>query len=453
MTIFKYNRSFLLSIILTHLFISSSGQIVKEYMDLQIHTSMHIPYPMFGKAFTYFEKGHDPHLTYKHTLKNVCYANYLEHNSGSRIIINGALGHEFVKSAKKARKLVMKQIDFVNRFAEEHSDNFVVAKTPAEVREYINNTNKTVIIHSIENGRKLVNSAEDAKFWAGQGVSFITLIHLADINYGGGAIWIGLAPKIINLRGVLRKNENRRLTEEGKQAILWLANAGIMTDVTHMCDQTRKDAIAFMTENKIPTLSTHAGFRPIQNHDLGLDSSDIINIYKGNGLVGLASSGKFLKPHHPDKKYKSQIDGLESYCNGSIDSYKFTYNAMKDLIENNISSIFNDSTKTLTTLTEEEKVKIAIGYQSDFNGWLDHHRPRYGKKGCYDEANIPDTAFKKIETIGLAHPGMMEEHWNLLEKEGVDLEPIKLSSEKFLQMWEYLQNRKTLSGTTTTLIR
>ena len=97
-----------------------SGQIVEEYLDLQIHTSMHIPYPIFGKALTYFDKDKEPHLTYKHTLKNVSYANYLEHNKGSRIIINGALGHEYVKSAKKARKLIMKQIAYVNKFAEEH---------------------------------------------------------------------------------------------------------------------------------------------------------------------------------------------------------------------------------------------------------------------------------------------------------------------------------------------
>lgn len=114
---------------------------------------------------------------------------------------------------------------------------------------------------------------------------------------------------------------------------------------------------------------------------------------------------------------------------------------MKNLIENNITLIFNDSSKTLATLTKEEKVRISIGYQSDFNGWIDHDRPRYGKKGCYHTA-IPDSAFIKSETLGLAHPGMMEEHWKLLEKEGVDLEPIRLSSEKFLQMWEFMLDRK-----------
>lgn len=417
------------------------GQIVQEYLDLQIHTSMHIPYPFFGKAFTYFDKNNEPQLSYKHTLKNVCYANYLEHNKGSRIIVNGALGHEYVKSAKKARKLILKQIDFVNQFAKEHAEQFVVAKNPQEVREYLKNTDKTIIIHSIENGRMLVNSAEDAQFWASQGVAFITLVHLVDVNYGASAIWIGLAPKLVNLKGVIRKNSKRGLTNEGKQAILWLADAGIMTDVTHMSDQTRKEAIAFMAQHNIPPISTHAGYRPIQNHDLGLDENDVINMYKANGLVGLANSGKFLKAYHPYQEHKNKMDSLSCFCEGSIDSYKYTYNAMKKLIEDSVPVIFKDPSKTWESLTEEEKVRVSIGYQSDFNGWLDHHRPRYGKKGCYQTA-IPDSAFIKMETIGLAHPGMMEEHWNLLEKEGVDLEPIRLSSEKFLQMWQFLLDRK-----------
>ena len=45
----------------------------------------------------------------------------------------------------------------------------------------------------------------------------------------------------------------------------WLANAGIMTDLTHMSDQTRKDALSFMEAENIP---------PIVTHDLVDDSKD-----------------------------------------------------------------------------------------------------------------------------------------------------------------------------------
>ena len=131
-------------------------------------------------------------------------------------------------------------------------------------------------------------------------------------------------------------------------------------------------------------------------------------------------------PYKPRADYQGKLDSLESYCNGSIDSYKFTYEEVKAFLEKNLS--------------EEEVSNLSIGFQTDFNGWLNHHHGRYGKDGCY-EAN-PDSTYEAIEIEGLAHPGLLESHWRLLEKEGVDLEPIKRSSEKFLQMWElFLANK------------
>ena len=88
--------------------------------------------------------------------------------------MTGALTQENIASKKRGRKVIMKQIKFIDDYAAEHSDDFAVAKTPQEVRELIYNTDKTIFIHSIEGGKRLVNSQEDAKFWAGQGVAFIT---------------------------------------------------------------------------------------------------------------------------------------------------------------------------------------------------------------------------------------------------------------------------------------
>ncbi|MCB0502855.1 MAG: hypothetical protein KDD32_09220, partial [Bacteroidetes bacterium] len=77
----------------------------------------------------------------------------------------------------------------------------------------------------------------------------------------------------------------------------------------------------------------------------------------------------------------------------------------------------------------------SIGFQSDFNGWLSHSRPRYGKDGCYPIQK--DSIYREIETKGLAHPGLLNEHWETLINEDVDIEPIKRNAEKFLQLWEY----------------
>lgn len=420
------------------------AQEIREFMDLQSHMTVHIPYGFFGKGLTYFSNEKPPPVNYKHTFRNVNHANFLEHNQGARIIINGALSKEWVSSKKKARRMIVEQIEYVNEFIKNHSDQFALAKTPQEVRALVHNTNKTIVIHSIEGGRRLINSQEDADFWASQGIAYITLVHLLDDENGASAITPGFITRLINLKGGLRKEKNRRLTEHGKQAIQYLANAGIMIDLTHMSELTRKDALDFMIQNKIPPISTHDGFQPVQNNCRGISTADIIRIYQHNGFVSLPLGGRALKPHKSLAPYQNMLDSLrraDCHCEGSIDDYKFTYQVLKQFIENNAALIAADSTLVFGALNDSQKVKYSIGFQSDFNGWVNHNRPRYGKEGCYELAE--GKTYEEIELKGLAHPGLLNEHWNLLLREGVDLEPIKRSSEKFLQLWQYfLDHRK-----------
>lgn len=438
-------RKLLLALIYFFILQPSQAQEIREFMDLQSHMTVHIPYGFFGKGLTYFSDDDPPKSSYKHTFTNVNHANFLENNRGARIIINGALSKEWVTSKKKARRVIVEQIDYVNDFISNHSDKFALAKTPQEVRDLVTNTNKTIVIHSIEGGRRLINSQEDANFWASQGIAFITLVHLLDDENGASAITPGLMTSLINAKGGFRKEKNRRLTEHGKQAIQYLANAGIMTDISHMSELTRKDALDYMFEHNIPPISTHDGFQPIQNSPRGISAEDIIRIYQHNGFVSLPLSGGALKPHKSFPIYQKMLDSLSRagcYCEGSIDDYKFTYQVLKEFIENNASAIAQDSTVVFAELNDSQKVKYSIGFQTDFNGWLNHNRPRYGKDGCYELA--ADREYEEIELKGLAHPGLLNAHWNLLIREGVNLEPIKRSSEKFLQLWQYFLDHRKL---------
>jgi len=265
-------------------------------------------------------------------------------------------------------------------------------------------------------------------------VVFITLVHLMDSRYGASAIKPGFVTTLLNLRAKFRGKKKRGLTEEGRQAIKWLANVGIMTDITHMSDLTRKQTLDFMLENNIAPLVTHDMFKPIQNHPRGMDEEDILKVYLGGGLMSIPNSGVSLEPYKPRDDYRKKLADLKEYCPESIDSYKFTYTALQKFIESNTGVILNDSTIQFSDLSEDQKVSLAIGFQSDFNGWLNHHRPRYGEDGCYTVD--PDTTYEAIDLQGLAHPGLMESHWRLLQNEGVDVNPVKRASEKFLQMWD-----------------
>ena len=418
---------------------------VRAYLDLQMHPTMHFPYPFFSKGFKFYKEGREPKLKFKHQLRNVNYANYYTANNGVNILVTGVLNREEVKNEKRAKKKILRQIEYIENFAEENADQFVLAKSPEEVRALLKTTQKTILLLSIEGGRGLINDQEAAYFWASQGITFITLIHLVDSEYGSSAIKPGFMMHLINLRGTLTSEKRRPgLTTAGRNAIKWLANAGIMTDLTHMSDKTREEALDFMEENGIPPIVTHDFYRPIQNQSRGLSEEQIIRIYRNNGFIGLPISGMALKTYEADEPFASEIDSLKEadcFCDGSIDSYKYTYLAVKKLIESNVPAIEGEENNFISfdSLSEQEKVKFSIGFQSDFNGWVNHSKPRFGKQGCYPikEGQI----YEDIDIKGMANPSMLASQWRVLEKEGVDLDPIRRNTEHFLQLWEYFLDR------------
>lgn len=441
-----FNKAFvnLTALFFVFIFCSSSksvySQEVREYIDLQIHPTMHFSFGFFGKGLEFFDEKNPPKLSYKHQLTNVNYANYWKNNKGIRVFVVGLVIKETIHSEKRAHRLIMEQIAYINKFVSENPNDFIIAKTPSEVRDYIKNTTKTIVVYSIEGGKKLLDKPGDAEFWAKQGVSFVTLVHLRDYNNGGAGIRPGFATTILNLKGYFKKQRKRGLTEKGKNTILALARAGVMTDITHMSDQTREDALNFMESKGIPPIATHDFFKPIQNGPRGISEKHILQIYRNNGLMSLPISAISLMPHKPVAKYKAILDTMKCFCNGSIDSYKFTYLALQKFVEQNVPSLLGNPNKTYNSLSESEKVNFSIGFQTDFNGWANHHRPRYGKQGCYPV--VAGKTYEDIELQGMPHPGLLESHWKLLEKEGVDLSPVKRSSEKFLQLWQYFIDHK-----------
>src|SRR4029434_7519610 len=81
---------------------TAQSQVIHEYMDLQIHPTMHVPHPMFDPGLTYFDEKDPPDLKYKHKFKNVNYANYWEDNKGCRIFVAGFMTRERIRNRQKA---------------------------------------------------------------------------------------------------------------------------------------------------------------------------------------------------------------------------------------------------------------------------------------------------------------------------------------------------------------
>ena len=56
-----------------------------------------------------------------------------------------------------------------------------------------------------------------------------------------------------------------------------------------------------------------------------------------------------------------------------------------------------------------------------------------GPSRCRPRPQLQDKL--EIDTRGLAHTGLLPDHWERLRRDGMDLEPMLRSAERFLQLW------------------
>jgi membrane dipeptidase len=80
------------------------------------------------------------------------------------------------------------------------------------------------------------------------------------------------------------------LSIKGKNLALQLHDAGVILDVSHLCDQSRTDLISL----GIRTVATHCNCRSIQNIPRNLPDDDIREIACSGGVVGVTFVPEFL---------------------------------------------------------------------------------------------------------------------------------------------------------------
>jgi len=404
---------------------SPAAEPILAQIDWQAHPAMHIPWKMFGRGLT--DRGLE-RRTWRHQFRQTVSAPALA-DSGVRILLAAAMAAERARSPRQARRLILRQLEYVEAFVERHPERYALASTPALARELLETTDKTVIIHSIEGGHHLLWQHDDAREWAARGVALITLIHLRDREFGGAALLEGLLGPLINRWGVRarRRGSPRGLTPFGEATIRRLNQAGILVDYSHMAAPALADALALSAREGIPPVLTH--------NDLAIDGpfsitdAQLVEIYR---LGGVFSSGLSANDAIAEVARPPLPDDL---CWGTLEAWGWQHQRVQRVLQEHVAEIFQIPGLTAADLSEDQRIRLATGWSSDWNGWVSHSRPV-----APDCRPVPESALA-IDTRGLAHPGLLPQHWQRLEERGVDLRPMLRSAERFLQLWESARER------------
>ncbi len=252
----------------------------------------------------------------------------------------------------KAKLLADSLINLVEFIANGKPQYFTIAKSPAEI-ESIKKSGKIALPMGMENGSPLQN-LEDIAYFKKRGISYVTLTHaknnqICDSSYDTTKTWNGLSPY-------------------GQKAILELAKQGIMTDVSHISDQSFYQVMA---QSPVPVIASHSSARAFTPDFQRNMSDEMIKLLgQKNGVIMVNFGSKFL-----DKKVADERDVYQKKLNQYLKSKNLKED---DILAEKAITEFNKQYPPVYASVEtvanhiDHIVKLAgidhVGFGSDFDG-------------------------------------------------------------------------------------
>ena len=142
-----------------------------------------------------------------------------------------------------AWQVANEMIDSVEALVQRHPDKFALLRSPKQV-DALRKGDRVLLPLGMENGAPIGDDIKNLQFFFDRGVRYITLAHsaanrIADSSYALERKWHGLSPF-------------------GKQVVAEMNRLGIMVDVSHISDESAREAIALST---VPVIASHSAFR------------------------------------------------------------------------------------------------------------------------------------------------------------------------------------------------
>jgi len=230
------------------------------------------------------------------------------------------------------------------------------------------------------------------------------------------------------------------LTAAGKDLARAMMGKQMIIDISHMSEHAVANLYAIAkARNYYPMVLSHGHLRSImmdkkQKEEKTTPDYIIRMIRETGGMIGLRTG--------PDQVKTYSGSGVPNDCDGSTKSFAQAYQY---------------GTKGL---------KVPIAFASDFNGFIQQLRPRFGGKnetcGSSNDATIIKSQIAKqtgpvlnsqgnyseLNSQGFGHIGLENDIIRELNNFGVDTTGLENSAESFIRVWErcYDDNRVKLSA-------
>jgi len=184
----------------------------------------------------------------------------------------GAVGAQFwsvyvppTLPGAEAVQATVEQIDVVHRLCALYPDTFELALTANDV-ERIHRKGKIASLIGMEGGHSINNSLATLRMMYRLGARYMTLTHTRNTDWADAAG---------------DEAEHHGLTSFGEEVVLEMNRLGMLVDLSHVTDDTMRDALRV---TKAPVIFSHSSARAICDHPRNVPD-DVLRLTAANGGV------------------------------------------------------------------------------------------------------------------------------------------------------------------------
>ncbi len=251
-------------------------------------------------------------------------------------------------SGQEATRATLEQVDLVYRMVERWPDQLQFAKSVADV-EAAFARGRIASLLGIEGGHSIDSSLGALRAFASLGVRYMTLTHSDSVP------WADTATD--STRG--------GLTRFGEEVVREMNRAGMLVDLSHVSDDTMRDALRI---SESPVIFSHSSARGICDHPRNAPDDVLLELKKNGGVIMVTFVPGFVAPEGAAqaKLYQVEAERLQTLHGGD-----------RKKIAAGVSEWFKNNPGLKATLAQvadhvDHIRKVAgidsIGIGSDFDG-------------------------------------------------------------------------------------
>lgn len=163
-------------------------------------------------------------------------------------------------------KATLEQIDLIKSIVRRYPNDFVLARTAAEVVA-AKKVGKIASMMGAEGGGQIDESFSVLRAYAALGVGYLTLTHSKTISWADSAT---------------DNPQHDGLTPFGVEVVRELNRLGMLVDLSHVSEGTMLDAIA---ASKAPVIFSHSSARAVTDHTRNVSDAVLKKVAENGGVV------------------------------------------------------------------------------------------------------------------------------------------------------------------------